>query len=79
MSGTKLPYLSDLVSCLPPPVRVLDYGCADQPYRRFFPAGIEYVGADGPELRIITCGGTYDEDARRHLENVIVFAELVGG
>lgn len=26
--------------------RVLDYGCADQPYRRFFPASAEYVGAD---------------------------------
>jgi SAM-dependent methyltransferase len=26
--------------------RVLDYGCADMPYRDFFPSGIEYVGAD---------------------------------
>jgi SAM-dependent methyltransferase len=26
--------------------RVLDYGCADMPYRDFFPAPIEYVGAD---------------------------------
>jgi SAM-dependent methyltransferase len=28
-----------------PGARVLDYGCAEQPYRRFFP-GAEYVGAD---------------------------------
>ena len=28
--------------------RVLDLGCADMPYRRFFPAGCEYVGADLP-------------------------------
>ena len=28
--------------------RVLDYGCADTPYRRFFPADAEYVGADLP-------------------------------
>ena len=26
--------------------RVLDYGCADAPYRGFFPRGVEYVGAD---------------------------------
>lgn len=26
--------------------RVLDYGCADAPYRRFFPPSVEYVGAD---------------------------------
>jgi SAM-dependent methyltransferase len=26
--------------------RVLDYGCADVPYRRFFPAGCEYIAAD---------------------------------
>lgn len=28
--------------------RVLDYGCADQPYRTFLPLGTEYVGADLP-------------------------------
>jgi SAM-dependent methyltransferase len=26
--------------------RVLDYGCADRPYRHFFADGVEYVGAD---------------------------------
>jgi len=29
-----------------PAGRVLDFGCADLAYRRFFPAGVEYVGAD---------------------------------
>jgi SAM-dependent methyltransferase len=28
--------------------RVLDYGCAEVPYRRFFPAEAEYVAADLP-------------------------------
>ena len=28
--------------------RVLDYGCADVPYRRFFPADAEYLAADLP-------------------------------
>jgi SAM-dependent methyltransferase len=31
---------------LPARGRVLDYGCADMPYRSFFASGIEYVGAD---------------------------------
>ena len=33
---------------LPPGGRVLDYGCADQPYRSLVPGGCEYVGADLP-------------------------------
>jgi SAM-dependent methyltransferase len=31
---------------LPPGGRVLDYGCADLPYRDFFPADADFVGAD---------------------------------
>jgi len=31
-----------------PGARVLDYGCADVPYRRFFAAGVDYVAADLP-------------------------------
>lgn len=34
--------------------RVLDYGCADAPYRRFFPASAEYVGADLPGNPVAT-------------------------
>ncbi|WEV77304.1 class F sortase [Janibacter cremeus] len=44
-----------------------------------FPRIDVYGATRGPELRVITCGGTYDEDARRHLDNIIVFAELVEG
>jgi SAM-dependent methyltransferase len=33
---------------VPPDGRVLDYGCADVPYRRLFPATAEYVAADLP-------------------------------
>lgn len=32
----------------PPDGRVLDYGCADIPYRRFFPGTVEYLAADIP-------------------------------
>lgn len=31
---------------IPPGGRVLDYGCADMPYRSFFGEGVDYVGAD---------------------------------
>jgi SAM-dependent methyltransferase len=36
--------------------RVLDYGCADMPYRDFFGPGVEYVGADleGNEQATVT-------------------------
>lgn len=33
---------------LQPDERILDYGCADVPYRTFFPSWVEYVGADLP-------------------------------
>jgi SAM-dependent methyltransferase len=37
-----------------PDARVLDYGCADAPYRRFFPATVVYVGADLPGNPVAT-------------------------
>ena len=42
-----------------------------------FPRAAVYGATSDPELRVITCGGTYDESARRHLSNVVVYAELV--
>lgn len=42
-----------------------------------FPRIDVYGATKGPELRIITCGGTYDSSAQRHLDNVVVFAKLV--
>jgi SAM-dependent methyltransferase len=33
---------------VPPGGRVLDYGCAEVPYRSFFPADVDFVGADLP-------------------------------
>ncbi|UUZ44760.2 class F sortase [Janibacter limosus] len=44
-----------------------------------FPRVDVYGATAGPELRIITCGGSYDSSARRHLDNVVVFAKLVEG
>lgn len=42
-----------------------------------FPRAAVYGATSDPQLRVITCGGTYDEAARRHLSNVVVYAELV--
>ncbi|RPF19666.1 class F sortase [Myceligenerans xiligouense] len=44
-----------------------------------FPRIDVYGATKGPELRVITCGGAFDEESGRHLDNVIVFAELVRG
>jgi SAM-dependent methyltransferase len=51
-----------------PDARVLDYGCADVPYRRFFAADAEYLAADLPgnpdaTLEIGTDGRVPVEDA----------------
>lgn len=42
--------MRDLIAAagLAPGSRVLDYGCAQQPYRGFLPDGVDYVGADLP-------------------------------
>ena len=39
-----------------PGARILDYGCAEQPYRHLFPADVDYVGADlegNPQARVV--------------------------
>ncbi|MFA9444687.1 class F sortase [Egicoccus sp. AB-alg6-2] len=40
-----------------------------------FPTERVYAGTPGPELRLITCGGDFDRDARSYRDNVIVYAE----
>ncbi|MBL0886410.1 class F sortase [Myceligenerans indicum] len=42
-----------------------------------FPRVDVYGATTGPELRVITCGGTFDTSTGHHLDNVIVFASLV--
>lgn len=39
-----------------------------------FPTDAVYRQADGPELRLITCGGAFDAAAGSYRDNVIVFA-----
>lgn len=43
-----------------------------------FPTEEVYERADGAELRLITCGGVFDEEARSYRDNIVVFASAVG-
>ncbi|MEJ2864232.1 class F sortase [Actinomycetospora flava] len=42
-----------------------------------FPRFEVYGDTAGPELRLITCGGTFDDAARSYRDNTVVFARLV--
>ncbi len=41
-----------------------------------FPDKKVYGKTPDPQLRLITCGGTYDKKRRDYLDNVVVFAHL---
>lgn len=41
-----------------------------------FPTDAVYGDTAGPELRLITCGGSFDRAAHSYLDNVIVYAAL---
>lgn len=41
-----------------------------------FPTLRVYGNTDGPQLRLITCGGTFDDASGHHRDNIVVYAEL---
>lgn len=43
-----------------------------------FPTRAVYGDTDGPELRLITCGGVFDRTAGSYTDNVVAFARAVG-
>ena len=43
-----------------------------------FPTLDVYGNTDDAELRLITCGGAFDSSARSYLNNIVVYASLVG-
>jgi sortase (surface protein transpeptidase) len=43
-----------------------------------FPTAAVYGPAPGPQLRLITCGGTFDHATGSYLSNVVVYAVQVG-
>lgn len=42
-----------------------------------FPALQVYGATPGPELRLITCGGTFDRSVRHYVDNIVVYASAV--
>ncbi|MEV6648367.1 class F sortase [Amycolatopsis sp. NPDC051371] len=38
-----------------------------------------YDDTAGPELRLITCGGVFDRSAHNYVDNIVVYARLIGG
>jgi LPXTG-site transpeptidase (sortase) family protein len=44
-----------------------------------FPTASVYGQANSPDLRLITCGGTFDAATGHYLYNIIVYAHLVSG
>ena len=42
-----------------------------------FPTQKVFGTIDHAGLRLITCGGVYDDAANRYLDNVVVFTELL--
>jgi hypothetical protein len=59
------------------PARFSAYDVERFPKSRF-PTERIYGNTDMPELRLITCGGEFDPATRNYLDNVVVFARLVG-
>jgi sortase (surface protein transpeptidase) len=45
--------------------------------KRSFPTDLVYGDIDHAGLRMITCGGAFDESTRHYLDNIVVFASLV--
>jgi sortase (surface protein transpeptidase) len=50
----------------------------DEVSKKRFPTNEVYGDTDGPELRLITCGGTFDHNAHSYRDNVIIYATLAG-
>ncbi len=42
-----------------------------------FPTDEVYGSVDRPELRLITCGGSFNYRTRHYRDNVVVFAHLI--
>ncbi|MGW5672173.1 class F sortase [Micromonospora sp. NPDC003776] len=41
-----------------------------------FPTELVYGPSDRPALRVVTCGGAFDQNARSYVDNIIVFATM---
>lgn len=45
--------------------------------KKSFPTRVVYGDTTNPQIRLITCGGKFDSNARSYLDNIIVFGSLM--
>ncbi|MBP2704904.1 class F sortase [Microbispora sp. RL4-1S] len=57
-------------------VAVFTVGGVEQANKQTFPTNRVYGPADNAELRLITCGGTYNRSTGHYVDNVIVYATM---
>jgi sortase (surface protein transpeptidase) len=50
----------------------------DQFPKDAFPTDAVYGDLDHAGLRLITCGGSFDHAERSYVDNIVVFADLIG-
>ncbi|WP_033294846.1 class F sortase [Amycolatopsis jejuensis] len=48
----------------------------DQIAKKTFPTEAVYGNTSDPQIRLITCGGTYDPEKKSYLDNIIVYGSL---
>ncbi len=58
-------------------VAVFDVTRVDEYKKAAFPTSIVYGATPDAELRLITCGGTFDSTTGHYLSNIIAYATLV--
>jgi sortase (surface protein transpeptidase) len=58
-------------------VAVFDVTRVDEYQKAAFPTSIVYGATPDAELRLITCGGTFDSTTGHYLSNIIAYATLV--
>ncbi|GAB3885126.1 hypothetical protein GCM10027612_20000 [Microbispora bryophytorum subsp. camponoti] len=59
-------------------VAIFTVGGIEQADKQTFPTNRVYGHADNAELRLITCGGTYNHMTGHYIDNVIVYATMTG-
>ncbi|RCG31909.1 class F sortase [Sphaerisporangium album] len=59
-------------------VAIFTVGGIEQADKQTFPTNRVYGNADAAELRLITCGGTYNRVTGHYVDNVIVYARMTG-
>ncbi|WP_248966075.1 class F sortase [Sphaerisporangium perillae] len=55
---------------------IFTVGGIEQADKQTFPTSRVYGNADAAELRLITCGGTYNRSTGHYVDNVIVYARM---